>query len=95
MKSLPSIPSTGIGKVEGTTESSVSKPQWALLGIRDVFNVPKEETRPSVTPMISIVFSWSIIDVSLIDDTLIIEMSAWESTRKVVWWLQEMHCRYT
>lgn len=93
MKSLPSIPSTGIGKVEGTTESSVSKPLWALLGTRDVCIVSKDETRPSVTPIISSVLSWSTMDLSLIDDTLIIEMSAWESTRKVVGWLQEMHCR--
>lgn len=91
MKSLPRIPSTGIGKLEGTTVRQISNPWCCLYGLRMVCNVPKEDTHPSVTPTIFILEDVLMRAYSLREERLIIEISAWVSTRNVVLLLHDRH----
>lgn len=76
IKSFPIIPSTGMGKCDGTTFNSIGICELILSGMRVVWSVPNEGTNPSVIPTMLIEFALSTTQESLSDDSFIIEISA-------------------
>ena len=83
MKSLPRIPLTGIGKESGTTlNSSGNRVLW--LGNKLVLMVPSIFKYPLVTPIIFVICVISMSFLFDITENLIIDTSACESTRNVV-----------
>lgn len=86
------IPSTGIGKLSGTMFSSQSISMPSLGNGKVVWWTPRDDTRPSVTPTIFIFWPPSISESSFKLEIFKIEISAWESKRKVeIWSAVEKH----
>lgn len=60
-------------------------------GTNEDLMLPKDAIDPSVTPTIFVKRSLLITAVFFNDESLITLISAWESTRNVVGWLDELH----
>lgn len=81
MKSVPSMPSVGIGKSEVTTLNFCFKLKFSTLRFESI--VPSDDTMCSLTPVILQMLSEFIKSGSLIKFSLSMDISAPVSSRNV------------